>query len=98
MLKVKDIRAYLNEELSSIYPKNELRAFFYLIAEYVFNYSNTDALMQSESQINSIDIESIKRIVSSLKKEIKLQAILFWDYIKVTLPFYQEEQKTKLIL
>ena len=80
MLKVKDIRAYLNEELSTLYPKNELRGFFYLIVEYVFNYSNTDALMQSESQINSIDIESIKRIVSSLKKEVPIQQILGYTW------------------
>ena len=80
MLKVKDIRAYLNEELSSLYPKNELRSFFYLIVEDVFNYSNTDALMQSESQINSIDIESIKRIVSSLKKEVPIQQILGYTW------------------
>ena len=80
MLKVKDIRAYLNEELSTIYPKNELRAFFYLIVEYVFNYSNTDALIQSENQINSVDIKSIKRIVSSLKKEVPIQQILGYTW------------------
>ena len=33
-----------------------------------------------------------------IKKENKWKVMLFWDYIKATLPFYQEEQKTKLIL
>ena len=75
MLKIKDIRDYLNEELSSLYPKSELRGFFYLIVEYVFNYSNTDALMQSESQINSIDIESVPKLIPKpLKEKIKYEA------------------------
>ena len=49
MLKVKDIRAYLNEELSTLYPKNELRGFLNLIVEYVLDFSNIDLLLYSES-------------------------------------------------
>ena len=32
------------------------------------------------------------------KKRNQVQAMLFWDYIKATLQFYQEEQKIRLIL
>ena len=80
MLKVKDIRVYLNDELSTHYLKSELRSFFYLIVEYVFNYNNTDALMQSESLINSYDVKTIKHIVSSLKKEIPIQQLLGYTW------------------
>ena len=80
MLKVKDIRAYLNDELSTLYPKSELRGFFYLIVEYVFSYNNTEALMQSESHINSNDVKTIKRIVSSLKKESPIQQLLGYTW------------------
>ena len=80
MLKVKDIRAYLNDELSTLYPKSELRGFFYLIVEYVFSYNNTEALMQSESHINSNDVITIKRIVSSLKKESPIQQLLGYTW------------------
>ena len=54
MLKVKDIRAYLNEELYALYPKNELRGFLNLIVEYVLDFSNIDLLLYSESLIVSI--------------------------------------------
>ena len=62
MLKVKDIRAYLNEELSTLYPKNELRGFLNLIVEYVLDFSNIDLLLYSESQL----IEMMSKILNIL--------------------------------
>ena len=76
MLKVKDIRAYLNEELSTLYPKNELRGFLNLIVEYVLDFSNIDLLLYSESLINSNNVKKIKHIVSLLKKEVPIQQII----------------------
>lgn len=80
MIKVKDIPTFLSKELSSLYSKSDLRSFFYLIVEYVFNYTNTDALMQYESKINSSHIKSIKLIVSSLKKNVPIQQILGYSW------------------
>ena len=80
MLKVKDIRAYLNEELSTLYPKNELRGFLNLIVEYVLDFSNIDLLLYSESLINSNDVKKIKHIVSLLKKEVPIQQILGYTW------------------
>ena len=71
MLKVKDIHAYLNEELSTLYPKNELRGFLNLIVEYVLDFSNIDLLLYSESLINSNDVKKINKIL-----KIKNQHIL----------------------
>ena len=80
MLKVKDIRAYLNEELSTLYPKNELRGFLNLIVEYVLDFSNIDLLLYSESLINSNDVKKIKHIVALLKKELPIQQILGYTW------------------
>ena len=80
MLKVKDIRAYLNEELSTLYPKNELRGFLNLIVEYVLDFSNIELLLYSESIINSNDVKKIKHIVSLLKKEVPIQQILGYTW------------------
>lgn len=80
MLKVKDIRAYLNEELSTLYPKNELRGFLNLIVEYVLDFSNIDLLLYSESLINSNDVKKIKHIVSLLKKEVPIQQIIGYTW------------------
>ena len=80
MLKVKDIRAYLNEELSTLYPKNELRVFLNLIVEYVLDFSNIDLLLYSESLINSNDVKLIKHIVALLKKEVPIQQILGYTW------------------
>ena len=82
MLKVKDIRAYLNKELCALYPKNELRGFLNLIVEYVLDFSNIDLLLYSESLINSNDVKKIIHIVSLLKEEIPIQQILgyAWFY------------------
>ena len=80
MIKVKDIRAYLNEELYALYSKNELRGFLNLIVEYVLDYSNIDLLMYSESSININDIKKIKNIVSLLKKEVPIQQIIGYTW------------------
>ena len=80
MLKVKDIRAYLNEELSTLYPINELRGFLNLIVEYVLDFSNIDLLLYSESLINSNDVKKIKHIVSLLKKEVPIQQIIGYTW------------------
>lgn len=80
MLKVKDIRAYLNEELSTLYPKNELRGFLNLIVEYVLDFSNIELLLYSESLINSNDVKKIKHIVSLLKKEVPIQQIIGYTW------------------
>ena len=80
MLKVKDIRAYLNEELSTLYPINELRGFLNLIVEYVLDFSNIDLLLYSESLINSNDVKKIKHIVSLLKKEVPIQQIIGYSW------------------
>lgn len=80
MLKVKDIRAYLNEELSTLYPKNELRGFLNLIVEYVLDFGNIDLLLYSESLINSNDVKKIKNIVSLLKKEVPIQQIIGYTW------------------
>lgn len=80
MLKVKDIRAYLNEELSTLYPKNELRGFLNLIVEYVLDFSSIELLFYSESLINSNDVKKIKHIVSLLKKEVPIQQIIGYTW------------------
>ena len=80
MIKVKDIRAYLNEELHALYSKNELRGFLNLIVEYVLDYSNINLLMYSESSININDIKKIKNIVSLLKKEVPIQQIIGYTW------------------
>ena len=80
MLKVKDIHAYLNEELSTLYPKNELRGFLNLIVEYVLDFSNIDLLLYSESLINSNDDKKIKHIIALLKKELPIQQILGYTW------------------
>ena len=80
MLKVKDIRAYLNEELSTLYPKNELRGFLNLIVEYVLDFSSIELLFYSESFIENNDVKKIKHIVSLLKKEVPIQQILGYTW------------------
>jgi len=82
MLKIKDIRNYLKDSLGSQYPDSELRGFYNLILEYLFNFSNMDALMQAEKIIEENNITEIKRIVSLLKEEIPIQQIVgyAWFY------------------
>ena len=82
MLKIKDIRLYLKDTLSAQYPDSELRGFYNWILEYLFNFSNMDALMQAEKFIEENNITEIKRIVSLLKEEIPIQQIVgyAWFY------------------
>lgn len=82
MLKIKDIRTYLYEELSEKYPETELRGFFNLIVESLFNFSNMEALIHSDRLIENHDIKEIQRIISLLKKEMPIQQILgyAWFY------------------
>ena len=82
MLKIKDIRKYLKDSLASQYPDSELRGFYNWIVEYLFNFSNMDALMQAEKYLEENNITEIERIVSLLKKEKPIQQIVgyAWFY------------------
>ena len=80
MLKIKDIRNYLKDSLGSQYPDSEHRGFYNWIVEYLFNFSNMDALMQAEKFIEENNITEIKRIVSLLKDEIPIQQIVGYTW------------------
>ena len=80
MLKIKDIRNYLKDSLRSQYPDYEHRGFYNWIVEYLFNFTNVDALMQAEKFIEENNITEIKRIVSLLKDEIPIQQIVGYTW------------------
>ena len=82
MLKVKDIRRYLNEHLSDQYPSSELRSFHNWILESLLDYSTADAMMNAEKSLQEETINELERVVQLLAKSKPIQQVFghAWFY------------------
>lgn len=82
MQKIKDIRLYLKDELSRQYPDSEIRGFTNWMLEYIFDYSNMEAILNAENDLSAQNISEVVRIVDLLKEEKPIQQIVgyAWFY------------------
>lgn len=67
---------YIENELNSLYPKNEIQGFIRLMFENICQLSYTDFVLQKNNRINSSARGKIKEIVERLKKFEPIQYIL----------------------
>ena len=68
------IPAYLNEVTN--FPRREVISFAYLSIEKVLGYSKSDCIIHSDKQLSKESVNSFKKIISDLKKNIPIQYIL----------------------
>lgn len=69
-------RQYINEELKNIYSEQEIRAFYFLVMEYLSGQSRVHILANKNNHLSETQINDFEIIVSRLKKQEPLQYIL----------------------
>ncbi len=75
LMKLKDFRTFFNKELSDIYPKTEIDAFFFRVIEETLNFNLTDVFTKSDFLISMDKLKQVKSVLERLKKEEPIQYI-----------------------
>ncbi len=66
----------LRNELSTLYPAEEIHSFTRLIFEQLLAYSPTDILLNQDTKLTNSSLISLKKVIDRLKKYEPLQYIL----------------------
>ncbi|WP_440881094.1 peptide chain release factor N(5)-glutamine methyltransferase [Tenacibaculum sp. C7A-26P2] len=75
-MTVKELNLLFEEELSSIYPKNEIKTFFFIVLEEFLNFQRIDSILRANDIINKEKQPVILSIIERLKHEEPIQYIL----------------------
>ncbi|AUC14877.1 protein-(glutamine-N5) methyltransferase, release factor-specific [Tenacibaculum sp. SZ-18] len=75
-MKLKDFRTFFNKELSNLYPKTEIDAFFFRTIEHTLNLQLTDVFTKQDLLITDDNMTVLKSVIERLKKEEPIQYIL----------------------
>ncbi|WP_158841853.1 peptide chain release factor N(5)-glutamine methyltransferase [Polaribacter sp. L3A8] len=75
-MTLQNFRIFFNSELSAIYPKTEIDAFFFLLIEAKLNLQRIDTVMKPDFLITNEALSELKEIVKRLKTEEPIQYIL----------------------
>lgn len=75
-MKLNNFRTYFSEELTSLYPKNEIDTFFFRTIQAVLKLELTDYFTKLNATIEEHNFEVLNIVLSRLKKEEPIQYIL----------------------
>ena len=75
-MKLIDFRAFFNKELTDLYPKTEIDAFFFRTIESVLNLKVMDMFTKADFVINEEKLSILQLIINRLLKEEPIQYIL----------------------
>ena len=73
---LKEYKINFIEELISIYDKEEIESFFFIISEFLHQKKRIDLALEPNFSINENDLEKWNSIISELKHEKPIQYIL----------------------
>ncbi len=73
---LKTYKNHFIEELISIYDKEEIESFFYIISEFLHQKKRIDLALEPNFSINENDLEKWNSILNELKQEKPIQYIL----------------------
>ncbi len=68
------IPAYINQITN--FPRREVISFAYLSIEKILGYSKSDCIINSDKQLSNESVNSFKKIISDLRKNIPIQYVL----------------------
>ncbi len=75
-MNIKDLQLHIHQNLSFLYPKEEIQIFYFMLLEHYGNFSRADILISSDKTLeNSVEI-NILTAVEQLKNEKPIQYIL----------------------
>ncbi len=75
-MTLKNFRFFFNNELTHLYPKTEIDAFFFRVVEDKLGFSLMDVFIKGDSIINNLQLKELSEIIKRLKKEEPVQYIL----------------------
>ncbi|CAL2077482.1 peptide chain release factor N(5)-glutamine methyltransferase [Tenacibaculum sp. 190524A05c] len=75
-MKLKDFRTFFNNELSELYPKKEIDAFFFRSVEAILDLQIMDVFMKENTNIEKENLAVLQIIIGRLKLEEPIQYIL----------------------
>ncbi|CAL2084696.1 peptide chain release factor N(5)-glutamine methyltransferase [Tenacibaculum sp. 190524A05c] len=75
-MKLKDFRTFFNNELSELYPKKEIDAFFFRSVEAILDLQIMDVFMKENTNIEKENLAVLQIITGRLKLEEPIQYIL----------------------
>ncbi len=84
-MKLKDFRTFFNNELTELYPKKEIDAFFFRTVESILDLKLMDVFTKENTIIQKDKLTILKGIIKRLKSEEPIQYILgeteFFGYV-----------------
>lgn len=75
-MKLKDFRNLFNKELTNLYPKTEIDAFFFRLIEYKLNFKLIDVFSKEDFIISSDILLDMNIVINKLRNEEPIQYIL----------------------
>ena len=75
-MKLQEFRLLFNKELSSLYPKTEIDAFFFRLVENMLNFQVMDVFLKGDFEISSEILAKFKTVLKRLLQEEPIQYIL----------------------
>jgi len=75
-MKVKELKNYISQELSAIYPKTEIDSFFFLLLEERLDFKRIDSVLKADLEIPIEILSQLKTDIYRLEKEEPIQYIL----------------------
>ncbi len=83
-MKLKEFRTHFNKELSDLYPKTEIDAFFFRIIDHELGLKLMDVFTKDDLSIPVKKLDVLTKITNRLQQEEPLQYVLgetlFYDY------------------
>lgn len=75
-MTIQEFRIAFNKKLSSLYPKNEVDTFLFLLLEYYCNKKRIDVIIDSNYKIESENLDKLNAALNRLIKEEPIQYII----------------------
>lgn len=75
-LKIKEIKHRMKTELNSVYPQEEIRSFFNLLAEEIIQLSPVETVLNAEKQLEEPEVQKFEDAILRLKNSEPIQYIL----------------------
>ncbi|WP_417620107.1 peptide chain release factor N(5)-glutamine methyltransferase [Oceanihabitans sediminis] len=75
-MKLKEIKERFHKELDAIYGKDEVRSFFYLLIEELFDFNRLKLALDPEKSITKSEVDTILKALTRLKDQEPIQYII----------------------
>ena len=76
MATTSQISRFMREQLSQLYPEQEVQAIIYIVLQDVLNYSPVDTVLRADFEQDDVFVDRIKAITARLLQHEPLQYIL----------------------